>query len=51
MSKARLNDLFMLMTGIIGGLSIAHFAGADLMDDIHFWLTPLGCFLLLRIGA
>ena len=49
MRKGRLNDLFLLMTGVIGGLSIAHFAGEDLMDDIHFWLTPL--WLLLAFAT
>ncbi len=49
MSKSSIRNLFTLMTGVMGGLAIAHFAGEDRLDDIHFWLTPL--WLLLAYGA
>ena len=49
MSKSNLRSLFMMMTGAMGGLAIAHFAGEERLADIYFWLTPL--WLLLAFGT
>ena len=45
MSTSNISHLYALMTGVMGGLALAHFTGEDRLEDIIFWLAPVWLLL------